>query len=138
MIKVVLDTAVLAESFWNGPSKRVIDLWKAGDVTLCVSSPILREYTEVIARLGVKAKDREEFVSLFSENPSVSMVDSARRVNLAQKEPVSNMFLDCAVAGGADFIITTEPYLLELESYRGITLALPEDFVKAHSVSYRQ
>lgn len=136
MVKVVLGTGVLAESFWDGPARAVIELWKSGEIILCVSQPILREYAAIASRMGATAREKEEFVSLFSENPSVSAVGSARRVDVIREDPTDNMFLDCAVAGGADFLITKDEHLLGLESYRDITIALPEDFVKAHSVGY--
>jgi len=137
MVKVVLDTDILAESFWNGPARAVIELWKSGEVILCVSKPILREYAAIASKMGATAREKEEFISLFSENPLVSTVGSARRVDIAREKPAEGMFLDCAVAGGADFLITKDEHLLELGSYRDITIALPEDFVKAHSVGYR-
>jgi len=137
MVKVVVDTGVLAESLWDGPARGVIELWKSGEITLCVSQPILREYAAVISKMGASAREKEDFIGVFSRNPQVFTAGSARRVDVARVEPAGNMFIDCAVAGGADFIITSDLYLLDLESYRGITVATPEDFMKAHSVGYR-
>ncbi len=137
MIKIVLDTGVLAESFWDGPARSVIELWKSGELTLCVSQPILREYTQLVSKLGASAREKEEFFSIFVNNPLVATAGSARRVDVVREDPADDMFLDCAVAGGADFVITNDTHLLELESYRGITIAMPSDFVKAHGVAYR-
>jgi putative PIN family toxin of toxin-antitoxin system len=137
MVKVVIDTGVLAESFWDGPSRRVIDLWRSGEITLCVSQPILREYAAVVTEMGASAREKEDFLSLFAGNPMVSTAGSARRVDLVREDPADDMFLDCAVEGGADFVLTTDIHLLELESFRGISIAAPEDFVKAHAVAYR-
>ena len=36
-MRVVVDTNVLISSFFGGNPKKVIDLWKAGDITLCLS-----------------------------------------------------------------------------------------------------
>lgn len=137
MVKVVVDTGVLAESFWDGPARRVIELWRSGEITLCVSQPILREYSAVVSRMGASSREKEEFLSLFADNPSVTTAGSARRVDVIREDPADDMFLDCAVAGGADFVLTTDPHLLELESFRGISIAVPGDFVKAHAVGYR-
>ncbi|MFQ5905603.1 MAG: putative toxin-antitoxin system toxin component, PIN family [bacterium] len=137
MVKVVVDTGVLAESFWDGPSRGVIELWKSGEITLCVSQPILREYAAVISRMGASAREREEFIGVFSRNPRVFTAGSARRVDVVGEEPAGDMLIDCAVAGGADFIITTDCRLLDLESYRGIAVAPPGEFLKAYWVGYR-
>jgi len=137
MVKVVIDTGVLAESFWDGPSREVIELWKSGEITLCVSRPILREYTAMVAKMGAAVKEKEDFLSLFANNPMVTTAGSARRVDVVREDPADDMFLDCAVEGGADFVLTTDTHLLELESFRGISIAAPGDFVKAHAVGYR-
>jgi putative PIN family toxin of toxin-antitoxin system len=137
MVKVVIDTGVLAESFWDGPSRRVIELWKSGEITLCVSQPMLREYSAMVTEMGASTREKEEFVSLFSDNPMVATAGSARRVDVVREDPAADMFLDCAVEGGADFVLTTDTHLLELESFRGISIAAPGDFVRAHAVGYR-
>lgn len=137
MVRVVLDTSILAESFWDGPARTVIGLWKSGEIILCVSQPILREYAAIASKMGATAREKEEFIGIFSENPLVAAVDSAKRVDVVREDPADDMFLDCAVAAGADFLLTKDEHLLELGSYRDITIALPEDFVKAHSVGYR-
>ena len=137
MVKVVIDTGVLAESFWDGPSRRVIELWRSGEITLCVSQPILREYSAMVTSMGASTREKEEFLGLFANNPMVSTAGSARRVDIVRQDPADDMFLDCAVEGGADFVLTTDPHLLELESFRGISIAVPGDFVRAHGVGYR-
>ena len=54
-MKVVVDTNVFVSSFFGGVPKQVIDLWKAGELTLCLSNPIVQEYAAVLERLGIGA-----------------------------------------------------------------------------------
>jgi putative PIN family toxin of toxin-antitoxin system len=57
-VRVVVDTNVLVSSFLTpkGHPKAVIDLWKTGQISLCVSEEILEEYLEVLARLGLRGE----------------------------------------------------------------------------------
>ena len=52
-MRVVLDTNVFVSSFFGGNPRAVIDLWKTGSLTLCLSQDILDEYIEVLRRLGL-------------------------------------------------------------------------------------
>ena len=54
-MRVVIDTNVLISSFFGGSPKKVIDLWKAGDITLCLSRDIIDEYLDVLQRLKTVA-----------------------------------------------------------------------------------
>ena len=54
MTKVVVDTNVFISSFFGGNPKEIINLWKTGSITLCVSKDIINEYIEVLKRLGLK------------------------------------------------------------------------------------
>ena len=44
MIKVVIDTNVFISSFFGGNPKNIIDLWKKGEIKLCLSREIVDEY----------------------------------------------------------------------------------------------
>ncbi len=52
MIRVVVDTNVFVSSFFGGNPRKVMDLWKTGEVTLCLSKPIVGEYVEVLRHGG--------------------------------------------------------------------------------------
>ena len=68
MIRVVVDTNVFISSFFGGNPRKVIDLWKSGEITLCLSKPIVDEYIEVLRRLELQGeKELEELLSLFAQ-----------------------------------------------------------------------
>ncbi len=67
MIKVVLDTNVFVSSFFGGSPRRIVDLWKTGEIALCLSRPIIDEYIEVLRRLGLQdERELEELLELFT------------------------------------------------------------------------
>jgi len=40
-----------------------------------------------------------------------------------------NKILECAVSAGAEFIITGDSHLLNLENFRGIEILAPDEFL---------
>jgi putative PIN family toxin of toxin-antitoxin system len=54
MIRVVVDTNVFISSFFGGNPRKIIDHWKSGEITLCLSKPIIDEYIEVLRRLELQ------------------------------------------------------------------------------------
>jgi putative PIN family toxin of toxin-antitoxin system len=58
MLKVVIDTNVFISSFFGGVPREIINLWKKGEIVLCLSQEIIEEYLEVLNRLGLKDKKK--------------------------------------------------------------------------------
>jgi predicted nucleic acid-binding protein len=44
-------------------------------------------------------------------------------------DPTDNMFLECAVAGQVDLIVSGDPHLNALEKFRGIPIITPRDLL---------
>ena len=55
-MRIVLDTNVFISSFFGGNPRSIIDLWKDGRLTLCLSQDIIDEYIEVLGRLGLNVE----------------------------------------------------------------------------------
>ena len=72
MIRVVIDTNVFVSSFFGGNPRKIIDLWKNGQLLLCLSSAIVDEYIEVLYRLGLKKEDGlEDLLRFFSQGHQI-------------------------------------------------------------------
>ncbi|NIP95103.1 MAG: PIN domain-containing protein, partial [Akkermansiaceae bacterium] len=52
--RVVLDTNILVASFFRGSSRQVVGLWLGGELTLCLSPAIRREYDSVLAHFAFR------------------------------------------------------------------------------------
>ncbi|MDW7761998.1 MAG: PIN domain-containing protein, partial [Acidobacteriota bacterium] len=65
-MKAVIDTNIFVSSFFGGNPRKIIDRWKTGGLTLCLSAPILEEYAAVLRRLGLEGEDElRELLDLF-------------------------------------------------------------------------
>ena len=51
------------------------------------------------------------------------------RLEVIGDDPEDNRVLECAVTGGASFIISGDKHLLELKEYQGIVVLSPSAFL---------
>ena len=70
-----------------------------------VSRPILEEYADALSRpeLGIRKGSRQQLLQLIRNNSHV--VTPSRRLEVAS-DPDDNVFLECADAARADYLIT--------------------------------
>ena len=50
-------------------------------------------------------------------------------LNVVQDDPTDNKFLEAAVAGNANLIVSGDEHLLEIKSFRNISIIKPRRFV---------
>ena len=133
MIKVVLDTNVFVSSFFGGNPRKVVNLWKTGEVTLCLSRPIIDEYIEVLKRLGLQdERELDELLGLFSRGLHVVFTAKTPELHVVEDDPDDNKFIECAVALKADFIISGDKALTAIQDYMGIKIVNPKEFITTH------
>jgi uncharacterized protein len=131
--KLVIDTNIFISSFFNNEDnpKKIIDLWKTGQIILCISEKILEEYAEVLVRLGLgQEKELQEIIYLFGNSINISCRPVISEIKIISKDPEDNMFIECAIANDADYIISGDKHLLELESYKNIIILSPVSFLQ--------
>lgn len=130
MIRVVVDTNVFISSFFGGNPRKVIDLWKSGEVTLCLSKPIVDEYIEVLHRLELQnEKEIDELMGIFAHGFHVVFTAKTPELYIVEKDPDDNKFIECAVALKAEFVITGDKALKEIKEYMNIKIVSPSEFL---------
>lgn len=131
MTRVVVDTNVFISSFFGGNPKEIINLWKTGLITLCVSKNIINEYIEVLNRLGLKdEKELQELLKIFAEGHNIIFAASTPSLTIVKQDPKDNMFIECAVALKCSHIISGDKHLKSIENYMGIRIVSPKDFLE--------
>ena len=130
MLKVIVDTNVFVSSFFGGVPRKIIDYWKTGTITLCLSQPIIEEYLEVLNRLGLKNKDEiHNLNKLFAEGYNSIFTAKTPTLNIVQNDPDDNKFLECAVALNSKIIISGDKHLKDIEKYIDIVIMSPREFI---------
>jgi len=133
VIKVVLDTNVFVSSYFGGNPRKVVDLWKTGEVIFCISRPIIDEYIEVLRRLGLQdEKELGELLGLFARGFHVVFTAETPELHIVEDDPDDNKFIECAVALKADFIISGDKALTAIHDYMGIRIVNPKEFITTY------
>lgn len=139
-MKVVFDTNVVVSRFLSptGTPARLFDFWEQSVFTLLVSEPILTEYERVLAYKNIVRYHRmtpKEIKEIIQEFRQFSISIEVKEQIAVVRDPADNMFIECAVSGGADFIISGDPDLLDLGEYDGIQILPPAAFLTLLSPS---
>ena len=130
MIRVVVDTNVFVSSFFGGNPRKIIDLWKSGKIILCLSQPIIDEYVDVLRRMGLQnERELEELLSLFAHGFNVLFTAKTPKLNIVEKDPDDDKFIECAVALNSKFIISGDKALRDIKDYMDIKIQSPKLFL---------
>ncbi|MBI4310512.1 MAG: putative toxin-antitoxin system toxin component, PIN family [Chloroflexi bacterium] len=134
-MRVVVDTNVVVSRFLNpaGTPARVLALARANAFQLLASSAILEEYREALLRgrlMRRHGRSREEIVLDIERLRRLAVVvEPKTRLHVIAEDPSDNKFLECAVGGEADYIVSGDRHLLALGRYGGIEILSPAAFV---------
>lgn len=60
------------------------------------------------------------------------MVNPQLQVTAIKEDPADNRFLECAVEGRAEIIISGDEHLLALKEFQGVTIISPSEFVNMY------
>lgn len=130
--KVVIDTNVFISAFgWDGKPETVLSLMEDRKIVNCISTEIYNELERVVAYPKLKFSPTLqvkilEFVFSWSR-----FVQPKEAVAVVADDPDDDKFLACAVAANAAAIISGDPHLLALGSFRGIPVVTPAGFLDA-------
>ncbi len=125
-----MDTNVFISSFFGGNPRKVIDLWKSGEITLCLSKPIVDEYIEVLHRLELQdEKELEELLSLFAHGFHLVYTAKTPELHVVEEDPDDDKFIECAVSLKAKFVITGDSAVRKIQDYMRIKIVSPRELL---------
>jgi hypothetical protein len=134
-MRVVLDANIYVSSLINkqGNPKRILELWEQGEFEILTSEIIIEEigrvlrYPRIARRHGCNEQAIRRFEELISSERMVVLPSIA--LDIVEEDESDNRYLECAAEGRAQFIISGDKHLLDLEDYRGITILSPAAFI---------
>jgi uncharacterized protein len=113
-MRVVLDTNILLVSIPRKSKYRpIFEKFLAGRFELVISNDILSEYVEII---GEKASPvvASNIAELLLSLQNVHHVNIFYNWNLIKEDPADNKFVDAALSGRCDYIVTNDRHFLHL------------------------
>ena len=130
-MRAVFDTNIFVSTFTfpGGRAEEAVIKAARGDVELIVSKPIIRETLDVLARKFDRSAEELARVAVFLSELG-EVVTPRTKLKVLADEP-DNRILECAVAGGADVIVTGDQAMLDLGSYEGIRMMTLREFLKS-------
>ena len=130
-MRIVLDTNVLISGiFFSGPPHQILKAWRRGQVQILISPAILEEYGKVANQLASQFKSIDivpllELVTVYSE-----MVLAKEMPLAISEDPSDQKFLECAVSGKADAIVSGDKHLVKMGRFQNIPIYRPRNFIE--------
>ena len=130
-MRCVLDTNVFISGiFWEGNfCSQIIDSWIKGKFELVSSREIIEELVKTLKCFKIKLD--EDIIggwkNMIIENSII--VEPFEKLEIIKEDQEDNKFLEAAIAGKAEFLISQDNHLLKLKEYNKIKILKPEEAV---------
>lgn len=130
-LRIVFDTNIIVSALLSSDSlpRRAIGAAANGGVLLA-SDATLTEIEEVLLRdrfvKWLSMKTRKDFLVSYRETAQIIPIVSEIR---DCQDPKDNKFLELAVDGGAEVIVTGDEDLRALDPFRGVRIMTPREFL---------
>jgi len=126
--RVVLDTNTFVAARFNprSASARIIDLCIEGRCQAILSAKLRAEIESVLRRVRAGEEFRAKVQNFLG---GARVVRVARELPLVMEDPEDNKFLNCAIQGGASYLVTSDHHLLKLGDYLGTRVCKPSQFL---------
>lgn len=133
-VKLVLDTNILlvclpALSPWHWLIQALLN----NRIILMLSNEIMLEYDEkLLERYSITYT--KDLLDLFLELDNVQLVEPVYRWNLIAADEDDNKFVDCAISGNADYIISNDKHfqVLKQVAFPRLTVLTLQEFETSH------
>jgi len=130
-MRAVLDTNVLISSVIStGVPHEIVVKGFSSEYQIVVSVATLTEFRDTLLKYPEKFQMDEgdvqqevETIRYFAE-----FVDPDEEITAVEDDPDDDKFLEAAVAGNVDYIVSGDRHLLDLASFRGIDIVEPRAF----------
>lgn len=129
VLRVVIDTNIFLSALLGSEScSQLYEELKNNSFLPGTSKELMEEIEEVIKRkkFDLTAKEIDNMMMLLGKKSKI--VTLQHKIQVC-RDVEDNIFLDCAVAGHADYIVTGDKDLLALLSFRGIHIVTPSQFL---------
>ena len=115
MKKIVLDTNCLLMIIpKSSPYRNVWNAFLEGKLILCISNEIVEEYLEILSN-KTTFSIASNVISTILNQRNVELIKPYYRFGLIQADADDNKFVDCAIAAGAEFLVSNDSHFTVLE-----------------------
>jgi putative PIN family toxin of toxin-antitoxin system len=128
-MRVVIDTNIMVSAYLGGVLETIIIAWKLGKFTLVASDAIIDEYHQVLKRpkFKIERAELDDFSALLLDK--ADFVIPSETINAVSADPTDNKFLEAAIAGNANLIVSGDHHLLDLQTFKEISIIPAREFI---------
>ena len=130
-MRAVLDTNVLISSvIATGVPHEIVVKGFNSEYQIVVSVATLTEFRDTLLKYPEKFHMGEEDIQQEVETIRyfAEFVDPDEEITAVEDDPDDDKFLEAAVAGNVDYIVSGDRHLLDLDSFQGIEIVEPRAF----------
>ncbi len=130
--KVVLDTNIIISVFgWSGKSRKIFELVLDNQIELITSPQLILELKRVseYPKFSFSNQLKKRITNLILEISTI--VTTETQSDIIKDDSSDNRFLEAALYGDTDFIITGDKHLLNLKEYKGIRILTAAEFLES-------
>ena len=134
-MRVVLDTNIYISALISdkGNPAAIINSWLSGQFDILISQPISDELLRVTSYERIQNKYRKvkearlEFAELIAKQGV--WIEPVKKLSVVTRDESDNIYVECAVEGVAQYIVSGDEHLLALSEFQGIIVLSPASFV---------
>lgn len=131
-IKAVVDTNIWVSAVLNaGAARQLVQLLAVDRFELCSSAQLMAELISVLHRPKVttivKEDDVEELLLIVQDKATTLDVEHVPAIS---RDPKDDVFLACAQAGRANYLVTGDNDLLCLKAHGATKIVTPAEFLE--------
>jgi len=117
----------------------LLSLWREGRFVLVLSQPIIDEIEKVLSRRALRLKYKytlAEVRDLINLLQQASIVEVNTSFELCHRDPTDNMFVDCAILGRVQFLVSADNDLIDNSELKqalfefGVEIIDPSNFLQ--------
>lgn len=128
-MNVIIDTNLFISGiFWKGLPSQLLTAWVSNKFKLIVSQEIIEEYSRVLKEIGSEkgARLADEWLLFIAKHSTI--VKNTFNLKIC-RDKHDNKFINCALSGKVDYLITGDKDLLELNGSLGLEIVTAKQFI---------
>ena len=130
-MRVVFDTNIyISAILFGGKPEKLLRLAKEGVFELLISGEIMAEIARVLRiKFGWESWRISMVIDEIREN--TTLITPARRIQAVAEDEADNRVLECALEGGASYVISGDKHhLLPLKEFMGVKIVSASEFLE--------
>ena len=131
-VGVVYDTNTIISAYgFDGKLETAIKIGFHDEVAVYVSEETLTELTRVLRyeHLKFTENEQEEIPSEFCELTDAETLSPTVDLNVVEDDPDDDKFVELAVEADAEYIVSGDDHLQDLDEFDGIDILSPAEFI---------